>query len=114
MNLRDADTGAYDPARFAEGVFTPAGTMDVLDQHGGFTALTPKYAWGTTRLSHYETLWRPGDVAKQGTTGALVPGTVKRDDFYQLERPVISAEYKLPGYRYRVKVWFRPDGSRIA
>jgi hypothetical protein len=43
-----------------------------------------------------------------------VPGTVKRDDFYQLERPVISAEYKLPGYGYRVKVWFRPDGTRIA
>jgi hypothetical protein len=89
-------------------MFSPAETMNVLDSHGGFTVLTYGRSMG------HSTLWRPGDVAKQGTTGALVPGTVKRDDFYQLERPVISAEYKLPGYRYRVKVWFRPDGSRIA
>jgi hypothetical protein len=89
-------------------MFTPPDTMDVRDQHDGFTVLTYGRSMG------HSSLWRPSRVAPQGTTGALVPDTVKRDDFYQTERPVISAEYRLPGYRYRVKVWFRPDGTRIA
>jgi hypothetical protein len=93
-------------------LFSPPGTMDVRDRHGGFTAITR----GRSVRSGFgeNALWRPGDAAPRGTVGTLIPGTVKRDDFFQTERPVISARYCLPGYSYLVKVWWRPDGTRIA
>jgi len=82
---------------------TPPSTFNVLDSHGGFTAVT--------RLG---TLWRPGAVLKRGTVGTLVEGTIDTHDFYQQQEPVTSAEYKLPGYGYRVRVWWTQDGERIA
>ena len=87
----------------ASGAFDPPRTMNVVDRHGGFTAVTRS-----------GTLWRPGKAAPGGTFGSLVPGSVKRDDFYQNKQPVVSALYKLPSYGYKVKVWWEPSGERIA
>jgi hypothetical protein len=87
----------------ASGAFDPPRTMNVVDRHGGFTAITRS-----------GTLWSPGKAAPGGTLGSLVPGSAKRDDFYQNKRPVVSALYKLPSYGYKVKVWWEPSGERIA
>jgi hypothetical protein len=90
----------------------PPTEMDVADAHGGFTAMIPDRklpGWG-----RFNTLWRPASIAKKGTTGARVTGSVKHDAQYQNQRPVISAEYKLPGYGYRAMVWFTQAGERIA
>jgi hypothetical protein len=81
-------------------------TLKVLDRHGGFTAITTKRG---------DTLWRPGHVLKRGTTGTLIPGTVNRKSFYQTNNDVTQAQYKVPGYRYPVVVWFdNKTSKRIA
>jgi hypothetical protein len=86
-----------------QGDFAPPRTLNVVDKHGGFTAVTRS-----------GTLWRPGQVARGGTVGSLVPGSIKHDDFYQNKQPVVSALYKLPSYNYKVKIWWEPSGQRIA
>ena len=83
--------------------FWPPSILHVLDKHGGFTAVVPT-----------GTLWRPGHVARHGCLGEIVQGSQKCDDFYQRNQPVTSALYRIPGYRYRVKVWWLPSGERLA
>jgi hypothetical protein len=83
-------------------MFDPPPTLNTIDRHGGFTV-----------LSHGDTFWQPARETTD-TLGTLVDGSVKRDDFYQLHQPVISALYKIPGYRHPVKVWWHPTGERIA
>ena len=85
----------------------PPQTLDVLDQHGGFTALIQ----GTKRNGDY-TLWRPGRVLKHDTTGTLLN---YGKGFYQNNNDVTWACYKLKGYRYPVVVYFGTyTGKRIA
>jgi hypothetical protein len=80
--------------------------MNVLDQHGGFIAVTTK---------HGDTLWRPGQVLKKGTTGRLVEGSVEPFTFFQQNNNVRSALYKTPGYRYPIKVWIdNTTNKRVA
>jgi len=86
-------------------------TIDVLDRHQGFTAIIPyrrsSYARG------YNTLWRPGKLLKRGTTGNLQESD--EHSFFQLNDDVTMAIYKVPGYPYRVAVWFdNKTGERIA
>lgn len=86
-------------------MFTPPNYMpSVLDKHGGFTAI----------MASGDSLWRPGALAKHGTDGRLVEGSVKHDDFYQRHEPVVSALYRIPRYSYPVKIWWLPDGTRLA
>jgi hypothetical protein len=88
----------------------PPLTLDVLDNHGGFTAeiVSPKN--GTN------TLWRPGSILKKkmhGTTGTLQ--RYDRNSFYQTNNNVTIAYYKVPGYRYPVVCWFdNQTNKRIA
>jgi predicted nucleotidyltransferase len=82
----------------------PPTTLDVLDEHGGFTAITTPCG---------NTLWRPGAILKRGTEGTLV--SFDRHSFYQTNNNVTQAIYRVPGYRYRVAVWFdNATGRRIA
>jgi len=83
-------------------------TLNVLDQHGGFSA------WITTKKSGDYTLWRPGQVLKS-PVGTLIAGSVNPKSFYQLNNDVTKAMYKVRGYRYPVVVWFdNKTGKRIA
>ena len=82
----------------------PPQTINVLDRHGGFTAITGK---------HGDTLWRPGAVLKRTTTGTLV--SHDECSFYQTNNDVTKAIYKVAGYRYPVCCWFdNATGERIA
>jgi hypothetical protein len=82
----------------------PPSPINVLDNHGGFTAVT----------RGGNTLWRPGAILsqvlpgalglKRGTTGALQSFDPK--SFYQTNNDVTKAIYKVPGYGYPVAVWF--------
>ncbi len=86
---------------------SPPPTLNVLDGHGGFTVETSGRNIGTG------TLWRPGDVLKKGTIGKLENYDGK--SFYQTNKNVTRARYKVPGYRYMVCVWFdNQTGERIA
>jgi hypothetical protein len=90
-------------------VFDPPQTINVLDKHGGFTIETSGKRIGNG------TLWRPGKVLGDNTTGTLIPGSVDHNSFYQLNNNVTKACYKVRGYRYRVVCWFDNDtGKRIA
>ncbi|MFI5296684.1 MAG: hypothetical protein ACHREM_01185 [Polyangiales bacterium] len=81
----------------------PPGEINVLDQHGGFTAETTKG----------NTLWRPASLLKHGETGTLVK--VNPKSFYQTNNDVTMATYRVPGYRYPVVLWFdNKTGHRIA
>ena len=100
---REIDEALASPAGASGSGFTPPRTVNVVDKHGGFTAITRS-----------GTLWRPGQVARGSTVGSLLPGSIKHDDFYQNNQPVTSALYKLPGYNYKVKIWWKPSGERIA
>jgi hypothetical protein len=73
----------------------PPATINVLDEHGGFTAITTK---------RRDSLWRPGNVLKGKTQGKLVEFTER--SFYQRNNDVTEAFYKVPGYKYPVAVWF--------
>lgn len=84
--------------------YEPPTAVAVLDRHGGFTAI----------MRSGDSCWRPGSLAKRGTVGTLIDGSVKKDDFYQQIEPVVSALYKLPGYPYPIKIWWHFDGRRIA
>ena len=97
----------------------PPKELNVLDAHGGFTAVTlsPRYerdgngwrkAWRES-----DTLWRPGHMLPRGTTGTL--SEVDEHSFYQCNNDVTKALYKVPGYRFRVAVWFdNATGQRLA
>jgi hypothetical protein len=117
-------------------------TIDVLDQHGGFTAITtsptyikiildPVVGEREATLSDYaptlihpfvrwdrvwqesNTLWRPGSLLRKGTIGTLVE--TRKHSFWQNNQNVTKAIYKVPGYRYRVAVWFDNNtGRRLA
>ena len=84
----------------------PPEKIDVLDQVGGFTAIT--------RYQGSEgTLWRPGWVLKHGTVGTLQ--SVNENSFFQGNDDVTQAVYKVSHYRYPVVLWFsNQTGERIA
>lgn len=93
--------------------------LNVLDRHNGFTAVTksPKLeregnGW-VRRWRESDTLWRPGAVLKRGTIGKLDETVCPT--FYQCNNNVTMGHYKVPGYQYRVAVWFDNEtGERIA
>jgi hypothetical protein len=112
-------------------------TFDVLDQHNGFTAITLRRTYIAERVGPNKiyldedntqvgtflrwvrvmregnTLWRPGAVLRKGTIGTLVE--TRKHSFYQTNNNVTKAIYKVPGYRYRVAVWFdNVTGRRLA
>ncbi len=97
-----------------EGLFEPPQKMNVVDKHGGFTIVDTKARTLLPRGAHDATLWRPGSATKGSLEGTLVAGSVRRDDFYQVHQPVVSALYKLPRYSYKVKVWWKLNGERLA
>lgn len=81
----------------------PPSSINVLDKHNGFTAITVRS----------NTLWRPGNILKKTTQGALID--YKENSFYQLNNDVTMARYKVAGYRYVVVCWFdNKTGNRIA
>jgi hypothetical protein len=98
---------------------TPDQRMNVLDAHGGFTAVTlspthERYGNGWRKVwRESNTLWRPGQLLKQTTIGTLQEYNEK--SFFQNNNDVTKAYYKVPGYRFRVAVWFdNATGRRLA
>jgi hypothetical protein len=89
----------------------PPTTINVLDEHGGFPAITkPGYGGSLLRGN---TLWRAGGVLKGVTTGTLQ--TYDPKSFYQDNNDVTIAIYKVRGYRYPIAAWFdNKTGTRIA
>ena len=92
-------------------VLTPTGAppqrINVLDNHGGFSAET------TPRNS----LWRPGAVLEGygSTIGTLISSSTDTKSFYQQNDNVTLAKYRVRGYRYPIMVWFdNATGYRIA
>jgi hypothetical protein len=82
----------------------PPTTLNVIDQHGGFTAITTKRG---------DSLWRPGSLLQRNTIGTLV--SHDEHSFYQTNNNVTKAIYKVPGYRYPVAAWFdNTTGQRIS
>ena len=99
----------------------PPETINVIDGHGGFTAMTTKGVGGELlykRSNGHSSLggnsvWRPGSVLKRSTTGKLID--FARNSFYQSNDDVTVALYRVPGYRYPVAVWIdNQTGARIA
>lgn len=92
---------------------TPPTTLNVIDIHGGFTAIVPTRDYRTGKMTGpANTLWRPGTLLSN-PVGRLESFEV--DSFYQGNNDVTIAHYKVPGYRYIVAVWFdNPTGRRIA
>jgi len=84
----------------------PPPKLNVLDQHGGFTAATTPHT----------TIWRPGAVLKgKSPIGVLV--RFDTNSFYQNSPPgtVTEATYKIKGYRYLIVAWFdNATNRRIA
>lgn len=128
-------------------------TLNVLDSHGGFTAVTlsPVYVKvvqdssvtvATDKLNAGERLerypgdypdgklvphfirwikvirensnvWRPGGLLKRGSIGTLTE--TRENSFYQNNNNVTQGFYRVPGYRFRVTIWFdNVTGDRIA
>lgn len=84
----------------------PPASINVIDAHGGFTAVTRGGLRG-------HTLWRPGRMLKKTTIGRLTQYDPK--SFFQTNNDVTQALYKVAGYRYPVAVWFdNKTGRRIA
>lgn len=84
----------------------PEKEIDVLDEFGGFTALTKGKNIGIC------TLWRSGRILKN-TTGILQHYYEK--SFFQNNNDVTEAVYKVKGYHYPVVLWFdNKTGKRIA
>src|SRR6266404_6469191 len=95
---------------------TPNQTLNVLDAHGGFTAITksPAYrkeldaagnflCWNKVYEEH-DTLWRPGQLLKGNVEGTLQE--YDEQSFYQNNNNVTKAIYKVKGYPNRIAVWF--------
>ena len=102
---------------------SPPTMMNVLDNHGGFTAVTkpprwlagarPKFAVDPRAWLGGDTVWRPGSLLKSTTNGTLKAYEPK--SFYQTNNNVTMALYRVPGYQYPVAVWFdNASGQRIA
>ena len=120
----------------------PPKELNVIDSHGGFTAITrtrtaikivfdpivgecealpgdysptlnkPFVRWDSV-MRESDTLWRPGTLLKKTTIGIL--DEYDERSFYQNNNNVTKAIYKVAGYRYRVAVWFDNEtGRRIA
>lgn len=97
----------------------PPGTINVIDPCGGFTAVTRQKTWvrdawgGRWEWRDNGTLWRPGYLLRDGSLGSLVGYDEK--SFYQNNNNVTQAIYKVPGYGYKIAVWFdNTTGRRIA
>ena len=107
----------------------PPSQINVLDGHGGFTAVTQPGRHMSNMVPytsvherdvdlvveslHGSSLWRPGHVLKKSNYGTLLGFNEK--SFYQTNNDVTKAIYKVPGYRYPVAVWFdNKTGRRIA
>lgn len=98
---------------------TPPQTINVLDSHSGFTAITRSKSYerdgnGWKRvMKECDTVWRPGKVLRSSTEGTLDEYNEK--SFFQTNNDVTKAIYRVKGYRYRVAVWFdNATGQRIA
>ncbi len=97
----------------------PPQTINVLDRHDGFTAVTlsPTYeregnGWRKV-WRESNTVWRASKVLKRGTEGNLQEAN--ESSFYQNNNNVTKALYKVPGYRFRIAIWFdNTTGERIA
>ena len=94
-------------------------TLNVLDKHNGFTAITRSRGYerdgnGWKRVwRESNTVWRPSALLRNGSIGTLVETNEKT--FYQCNENVTKGIYKVPGYGYRVAVWFDNEtGKRIA
>lgn len=122
----------------------PPQEFNVIDAHGGFTAITlsptyirivqdavigereekypDDYPCGKLRpqfirwekvMRERDTVRRPGHLLKQTTIGTLQEYNER--SFFQNNNDVTQAIYKVPGYRYRIAVWFdNKTGERIA
>jgi len=102
----------------------PPTHLNVLDKHGGFTAITksPRYVkvcysngafkeWNK-EWQECNTLWRPGNLLHD-PTGQLQE--FDEESSYQLNYNTTKAIYKVKGYRFRIVVWFdNITGQRIA
>lgn len=100
----------------------PPETLNVIDRHGGFTAVTMPRSWGSHLRDDWkrgivlhkdgqrrtsingQTLWRPGSLLKKTTIGRLVDSSPH--GFYQTNNDVTVAIYKAPGYAHPIAVWF--------
>lgn len=103
----------------------PAQTINVLDAHGGFTAITKSkgYEKEVDAVGNFvrwnkvyrelNTFWRPSQLLKGKTEGELQE--YDEHSFYQNNENVTKAIYKVKGYCNRVVVWFDNEtGLRIA
>jgi hypothetical protein len=108
----------------------PPDSLNVLDEHSGFTAVTMPRSWASHLREEYragkylsrhhtrssiggQTIWRPSSWLKKGTTGRLVDHAP--NSFFQTNDDVTVAIYKVPGYPNPVAVWFdNKTGKRIA
>lgn len=120
----------------------PPTELNVIDGHGGFTAITkartsikiikdpvvgerearpddyqptlihPFVRWESVMREH-DTLWRPGSLLHKTTIGVLQE--YDEQSFFQTNNNVTKAIYTVPGYIFRVAVWFdNTTGERIA
>ena len=121
----------------------PPKELDVLDRHKGFTAITlaptsvkivmgqqgereakypddypdgklaPQFIRWDSVMRERDTVWRPGQLLRKTTIGTLQE--FNEQSFYQNNNDVTQAIYKVPGYRFRIAVWFdNQTGERIA
>lgn len=92
----------------------PPTTINVLDEHGGFTAeITPRpESRDALRNGSKYTIWQPGAYL------AHVLGELQHyneQSFYQMNDDVTVGTYKVPGYKWPVLCWFdNKTGERIA
>ncbi len=84
---------------------TPPDTMNVRDKHGGITAV----------LASGDTLWNADPERTKDTIGTLIAGSIKPNTYYQRNNDVTSADYRIPKFRFPVRVWWdNATGERIA
>ncbi len=88
----------------------PPTTINVLDKHSGFTAITLSTRYEREGLvwkkiwRESDSLWRPGKLLRKTTIGTL--DELDENSFFQNNSNVTKALYKVPGYRFRIAVWF--------
>lgn len=101
----------------------PPTNINVIDKHGGFTALTKSATYEKEYVGsafvgwrkvwrERDSLWRPGSLLAD-PVGELQEFNEK--SFFQLNNNVTKAIYKVKGYPNRIAVWFDNEtGERIA
>ena len=103
----------------------PKKEINVIDEHGGFNALTKSYdydkitnidgkfiEWKRSFKERKNTLWRPGNILKD-SNGILQE--FNENSFFQNNNDVTLAIYKVKGYCNRIAVWYdNKTGKRIA